>query len=71
MARFLFTMFFSNDLGLPTFLVPIASELARRRHNVAVCNPAPPPAKLLSESGLDVVKVRRLPRPTILGESDV
>ena len=32
MARFLFTMFPVNDLGLPTRMVPIARALADRGH---------------------------------------
>jgi UDP:flavonoid glycosyltransferase YjiC (YdhE family) len=71
MGRFLFTMLFSNDLGLPSLLVPIADELASRGHHVALCNPAPAPAKLIAESGLPTVKVRRLPRPTIIGKLPV
>jgi UDP:flavonoid glycosyltransferase YjiC (YdhE family) len=65
MARFLFTMLFTNDLGLPTRLVPIARELANRGHTVAICNPAYAPAKLIAESGLAAVPVPRLPQPTI------
>ena len=69
MARFLFTMLFTNDLGLPTRMVPIARELANRGHTVAVCNPAYAPAKLITESGLAAVPVPRLPRPTIISKS--
>jgi MGT family glycosyltransferase len=58
MSRFLFTMLLSNDLGLPTRLVPIAGALADRGHEVAVFNPAPAPAKLIAEAGL-----KNLPMP--------
>src|SRR5215471_18552151 len=71
MARFLFTMLFTDDLGLAVRLVPIASELGSRGHSVAVCKPTPAPAKLIAESELAVVPMRRLPRPTIIGTSRV
>ncbi|MGA2003278.1 MAG: nucleotide disphospho-sugar-binding domain-containing protein [Terriglobales bacterium] len=62
MARFLFTMLVVNDLGLPTRLVPIARALADRGHEVAVFNPAPAPAKLISEAALQSIPMP--PRPT-------
>jgi UDP:flavonoid glycosyltransferase YjiC (YdhE family) len=68
-ARFLFTMLFANDLGLPSRMIPIARKLAGRGHTVAVCNPAPAPAQLIAESGLSAVPVPQLPRPTIMGTS--
>ncbi|MBV8356921.1 MAG: glycosyltransferase family 1 protein [Deltaproteobacteria bacterium] len=71
MARFLFTMLFTDDLGLAARLVPIAYELATRGHSVAVCNPAPIPAKLIAESGLAAVPVPRLPRLASIGTSRV
>jgi UDP:flavonoid glycosyltransferase YjiC (YdhE family) len=52
MAKLLFTMVPANDLGLPTRLVPIARALADRGHEVALFNPSPAPAKLISEAGL-------------------
>ena len=58
MARFLFTMLLSDDLGLPTRLVPIARMLADRGHDVAVFNPLPAPASLIEDAGL-----KSLPMP--------
>jgi hypothetical protein len=52
MAKLLFTMVPANDLGLPTRLVPIARMLADRGHEVALFNPSPAPARLISEAGL-------------------
>src|SRR5271163_911623 len=52
MPKFLFAMLLSNDLGLPTRLLPIARALADRGQDVAVFNPAPAPAKLIEDAGL-------------------
>ena len=38
MGRFLFTMMFTNDLGLPNRTVLIALELQKNGHEVAFCN---------------------------------
>ena len=70
-GRFLFTMLFGNDLGLASRMVPIALELGTRGHNVAVCNPAPAPARLITESGLATVSVPRLPRAKVFGTSRI
>ena len=64
-------MLFTDDLGLVTRLVPIACELASRGHSIAVCNPAPAPARLIAESGLVAVPVPQLPRPTIVNKSRI
>jgi hypothetical protein len=58
-ARILFTMLPANDLGLPTRLLPIARELADRRHEIAVFNPSPAPSALIADAGL-----RNLPMPS-------
>src|SRR5271154_1438505 len=63
MAKFLFTMLPANDLGLPTRLVPIARVLADRGHEVAVCNPALAPAKLIADAGLKNLPVPSRPMP--------
>jgi len=63
MARFLFTMLPANDLGLPTRLVPIARALADRGHEIAVCNPAPAPSKLIEDAGLKNLPVPSRPMP--------
>lgn len=46
--------------------MPIAWEFAHRRHGVAFCNPAPAPARLIADSGLDAVPVPLLPWPTVV-----
>jgi UDP:flavonoid glycosyltransferase YjiC (YdhE family) len=51
--KYLFTTLPSNDLGLLTRSLPIASELARRGHKVAFCSPAQAPSKLIAEAGFD------------------
>ena len=65
MARFLFTMLFANDLGLPSRLIPIARDLAECGHTVAFLNPAPAPARLIADSSLDAVPCPLLPFPTV------
>src|SRR5262245_20608634 len=69
MTRFLFTMLWANDLGLPSRLIPIARVLAERGHDVAVCNPALAPTKLLAETGLTNLSIRPRPRPSIVAPS--
>lgn len=66
--RFLFTYLFSNDLGLPTSTLPIATALLRRGHEVAACNPAPAPAALIDEAGITNISIRQL-RPKIYAPS--
>jgi UDP:flavonoid glycosyltransferase YjiC (YdhE family) len=51
--KFLFTTLPSNDLGLLTRSLPIASELTKRGHKVAFCSPAETPSKLIEEAGFD------------------
>ena len=51
--KFLFTTLPSNDLGLLTRSLPVASELAKRGHKVAFCSPAETPSKLIVEAGFD------------------
>jgi UDP:flavonoid glycosyltransferase YjiC (YdhE family) len=53
MWRFLFTTQASDDLGLLTRTLPVARELAHRGHQVAFCNPAAAPRKLIAEAGFD------------------
>src|SRR5512143_1018928 len=50
--NFLFTTQVSNDLGLLTRSLPIACELKLRGHQVAFCNPAAAPTRLVAEAGL-------------------
>jgi UDP:flavonoid glycosyltransferase YjiC (YdhE family) len=53
MKKFLFTTLPSNDLGLLTRSLPIASELRNRGNQIAFCSPAKAPIKLISEAGFD------------------
>jgi UDP:flavonoid glycosyltransferase YjiC (YdhE family) len=53
MKKFLFTTLVSNDLGLLTRSLPIARELRGRGHQIAFCNPAKAPRKLISDAGFD------------------
>ena len=53
MSKYLFTTLPSNDLGLLTRSLPIASELARHGHQVAFCSPGPAPSKLIADAGFD------------------
>jgi hypothetical protein len=67
MAQFLLINLFSNDLGFATGTIPIAGELARPGHDVALCNPA----QLIAEAGLVALPLPHLPRPTITGASPI
>ncbi len=51
--KFLFTTQASNDLGLLTRSLPIAHELKQHGHQVAFCNPALTPRKLIAEAGFE------------------
>jgi MGT family glycosyltransferase len=51
--KFLFTTLPSNDLGLLTRSLPIATELAQREHEIIYCSPAKAPGKLIAEAGFD------------------
>ena len=53
MKKFLFTTLPSNDLGLLTRSLTVASELAKRGHTVAFCSPGPSPSRLIAEAGFD------------------
>lgn len=50
MKKFLFTTLPSDDLGLLTRSLPIATELARRGHEIVYCSPAQAPSKLIVEA---------------------
>lgn len=49
--RILLVSLRSDDLGLPSRLLPVAAELRARGHQVAFANPAPAPAKLIASAG--------------------
>lgn len=51
MARILFSMIVSNDLGPISRLLPIAQELTNRGHEVAFCNRAKTPAQVIHKAG--------------------
>jgi len=50
MKKYLFTTLFTNDLGLLTRSLPIARELRDRGHQIAYCNSAEAPSKLISDA---------------------
>ncbi|MET0371060.1 MAG: nucleotide disphospho-sugar-binding domain-containing protein [Sphingobium sp.] len=52
MSRFVFTMASSEDLGLPSRLIPVARGLRDRGHDVAIINSAKGPGALIAEMGL-------------------
>lgn len=49
--RVLFVSLRSDDLGLPSRLLPIAAELRTRGHEIAFASPDPAPAKLIASAG--------------------
>ena len=51
MTKYLFTTLLSNDLGLLTRSLPIATELAKREHEIVFCSPGPAPSKLIADAG--------------------
>jgi len=53
MSRYLFTTLPSNDLGLLTQSLPIASKLRDRGHQAVFCSPAAAPSKLIADAGFD------------------
>jgi UDP:flavonoid glycosyltransferase YjiC (YdhE family) len=53
MKKLLFTTLPSNDLGLLTRSLPIATELAGRGHQVVFCNPAKAPRVLIADAGFE------------------
>jgi len=61
MARFLFTMASSEDLGLPSRLIPVARALKDRGHDVAMINSARAPTALITEMGIPQVVLGPLP----------
>jgi hypothetical protein len=65
MARFLFTMILSDDIGIPARCLPIALELKRRGHMVAFCNPREAPAKFIGGAGVDNLPIDVSTRPTV------
>jgi UDP:flavonoid glycosyltransferase YjiC (YdhE family) len=66
--RFLFTSLFSNDLGLLTSSLPIATALQDRGHVVAACNPLRAPGALIAEAGLKNLPIRQV-RPKVYAPS--
>ena len=53
MRSFLSTTLPSNDLGLLTRSLPIATELRKRGHQVIFCSPAKSPSRLVNEAGFE------------------
>ena len=58
MQTFLFTTLPSNDLGLLTRSLPIATELRKRGHKVIFCSPAKSPSRLVNDAGFNNVLPR-------------
>jgi len=52
-VRILCTSLPADDLGLPSRLLPVAVELRERGHEVAFCNPAPAPSRLIDSAGFE------------------
>lgn len=50
----------SDDLGLPSRLLPVAAELRERGDEVAFANPAPAPSRLIAAAGFPNLEVERL-----------
>lgn len=65
MARALFTMFSSNDLGPISRLLPIAQELSKRGWEVAFCNQAKTPAQVIQEAGFRNMPVTPSQKPSV------
>jgi UDP:flavonoid glycosyltransferase YjiC (YdhE family) len=51
MTRFLFATLPTDDLGLLTRSIPIATELAQHGHEVVFCSPAKAPSRLIADAG--------------------
>jgi len=51
MTKFLFTTLPTNDLGLLTRSLPIATELATHGHTIVFCSPAKAPSRLIADAG--------------------
>jgi UDP:flavonoid glycosyltransferase YjiC (YdhE family) len=66
MKKFLFTTLFTDDLGLITRSLPIARELADRGHDVAYCNPANAPTKLIEGAGIQNLPLDIQVIPTVM-----
>lgn len=58
MAKFLFTTLPTNDLGLLTRSLPIASELTRHGHSASFCSPARAPSLLIAKAGFENLPLR-------------
>lgn len=56
MSRFLMTTHWSQDIGHPVSVLPIAEELRRRGHEVAFCNPHSVPGAIIEEAGFPNLK---------------
>ena len=65
MAKILLTMIVSNDLGPATRMLPVASELTSRGHEVAFCNRAPAPAQVIAEAGYQNFHIVPSKSPTV------
>ena len=70
MSSLLFTTLPSNDLGLLTRALPVASELAARGHAVTFCSPGPAPGLLVAEAGFGNLLPHHPLYAVLAGEAD-
>lgn len=65
MAKILLSMIVSNDLGPVSRLLPIAQKLSKRGHDLAFCNRAMAPSKVIQEAGFKNFPVVPSQSPTV------
>ncbi len=53
MTRYLFTTLPSNDLGLLTRSLPVATELAQQGQEIIFCSPGESPSRLIASAGFE------------------
>ncbi len=69
MAKFLFSMIVSNDLGPVSRLLPIADILRNHGHSVAFCNRAAAPKKIIEQAGFTNFPVQPSLTPRIFPDA--
>jgi UDP:flavonoid glycosyltransferase YjiC (YdhE family) len=67
-VRILCTSLPADDLGLPSRLLPVAGELRERGHEIAFCNPAPAPSRLIASAGFGNLPIGPPVAPKIVVE---
>ncbi len=71
MKKYLFTTLPSNDLGLLTRSLPIAYELKNRGHQIAFCNPAKAPNKVITDADFENISPNWAVSRIIAGDKSV